>query len=63
MLILTRRIGQVIMIGDDVSVTVIGVKGNQVQIGIDAPKEVDVHRLEVFKRIHQEEEDNDKPNS
>ena len=51
MLILTRRIGETLMIGDDVSITVIGVKGNQVRIGIDAPKDVAVHREEIFNRI------------
>ncbi|WP_299876354.1 carbon storage regulator CsrA [uncultured Cocleimonas sp.] len=55
MLILTRRIGETLMIGDDVSITVIGVKGNQVRIGIDAPKEVAVHREEIFKRIKSDE--------
>ena len=55
MLILTRRIGETLMIGDDVSITVIGVKGNQVRIGIDAPKEVAVHREEIFKRIKNDE--------
>jgi carbon storage regulator len=52
MLILTRRIGESIVIGTDVSVTVIGVKGNQVRFGVTAPKSVAVHREEVFERIH-----------
>jgi len=51
MLILTRRVGESLMIGDDVAVTVLGVKGNQVRIGIDAPKEVAVHRQEIHERI------------
>lgn len=55
MLILTRRIGETLMIGDDVSITVIGVKGNQVRIGIDAPKEIAVHREEIFNRIKQDQ--------
>ena len=54
MLILTRRVGETLMIGDDVSITVLGVKGNQVRIGIDAPKEVAVHREEIFDRINSE---------
>lgn len=55
MLILTRRIGEVLRIGDDVSITILGVKGNQVRIGIDAPKDVAVHREEIYHRIKREE--------
>ena len=54
MLILTRRVGETLMIGNDISVTVLGVKGNQVRIGVDAPKEVAVHRKEIFERINSE---------
>lgn len=54
MLILTRRVGETLMIGDEVSVTVLGVKGNQVRIGITAPKDVAVHREEIYQRIHGE---------
>jgi carbon storage regulator len=54
MLILTRRIGETLMIGDRVTVTVLEVKGNQVRLGINAPKEVEVHREEVFERIKRE---------
>jgi carbon storage regulator len=54
MLILTRRVGEALMIGDNISISVLGVKGNQVRIGIDAPKEVAVHREEIFKKIHSE---------
>ncbi|MDP7536491.1 MAG: carbon storage regulator CsrA [Methylococcales bacterium] len=56
MLILTRRIGETLMIGDEVKVTVLGVKGNQVRIGVDAPKHVSVHREEIFDRIKEEKE-------
>lgn len=54
MLILTRRVGESIMIDDDVVVTVLGIKGNQVRIGINAPKDVSVHREEIYQRIQQE---------
>ena len=54
MLILTRRVGETVMIGEDVTVTVLGVKGNQVRIGINAPRSVAVHREEIFERIKQE---------
>jgi carbon storage regulator len=54
MLILTRRVGETLMIGDEVSVTVLGVKGNQVRIGVSAPKDVTVHREEIYERIQQE---------
>ncbi len=56
MLILTRRVGETLMIGDEVSVTVLGVKGNQVRIGINAPKDVSVHREEIYQRIKREHE-------
>ena len=55
MLILTRRAGETVMIGSDVTITVLGVKGNQVRIGINAPKEVAVHREEIFERIQSEQ--------
>mgnify|MGYP006365291321 FL=1 len=57
MLILTRRVGETVMIGNDVAVTVLGVKGNQVRIGVNAPRDVAVHREEIFERIKREEQD------
>ena len=60
MLILTRRMGETVVIGDDVTVTVLGVKGNQVRLGVNAPKEVAVHREEIYEKImHEDFDDGD----
>ena len=59
MLILTRRVGETLMIGDEVTVTVLGVKGNQVRIGVNAPRDVTVHREEIYERIKREQQGND----
>ena len=56
MLILTRRVGETVVIGDDVTVTVLGVKGNQVRLGVNAPKQVAVHREEIYERIQREQD-------
>mgnify|MGYP001811778652 FL=1 len=61
MLILTRRVGESVMIGDEVTVTVLGVKGNQVRIGVTAPKSVSVHRQEIYERIRAEQADGGAP--
>ena len=56
MLILTRRVGETLTIGDDVTVTILGVKGNQVRVGVNAPKHVEVHREEIYNRIQTEKQ-------
>jgi carbon storage regulator len=61
MLILTRRVGETVMIGDEITVTVLGVKGNQVRLGVQAPRTVAVHREEIHDRIKREQGDGSKP--
>ncbi len=56
MLILTRRVGETVMIGDDITVTVLGVKGNQVRVGVNAPRTVSVHREEIYNRLAEEDD-------
>jgi carbon storage regulator CsrA len=60
MLVLTRRVDETLMVGDEVTVTVLGVKGGQVRIGINAPRDVGVHREEIYERIQAEKRDNGK---
>ncbi|SPJ33831.1 carbon storage regulator CsrA [Kushneria phyllosphaerae] len=62
MLILTRRVGETLMVGDEITVTVLGVKGNQVRLGVNAPKNVSVHREEIYQRIQLEKSDIDSEN-
>ncbi len=63
MLILTRRVGETLMVGDDITVTVLGVKGNQVRLGVNAPKDVAVHREEIYDRIQREQTSDTDPDS
>ncbi|WP_438764189.1 carbon storage regulator CsrA [Kushneria sp. TE3] len=59
MLILTRRVGETLMVGDEITVTVLGVKGNQVRLGVNAPRDVSVHREEIYQRIQHEKGDSE----
>ena len=63
MLILTRRAGETVMIGSDITITVLGVKGNQVRVGINAPKDVAVHREEIYERIQSEKASGEAPDN
>lgn len=63
MLILTRRVGETLMVGDEVTVTVLGIKGNQVRIGVNAPKDIAVHREEIYERIQREKNSDDQSQS
>ena len=63
MLILTRRVGETVMIGDEIAVTVLGVKGNQVRIGVTAPRSVSVHRQEIYERIRKERGESASPDT
>ncbi len=58
MLVLTRRVGESLIIGDDISITILGIKGHQVRLGINAPKEISVHREEIYQRIQNEKQKN-----
>lgn len=62
MLILTRRVGETLVIGDDINITVLGIKGHQVRIGINAPKSISVHREEIWQRIQQEKNQKEESN-
>jgi len=59
MLILTRKVGEKLIIGDDIVVTILGVNGGQIRIGVDAPKDIEVHREEIWKRIKEERKRNE----